>query len=68
MQNDTNPTQMPLYIDVDQKLHADIDKLSIWSEDAMQTGLSQHDAQNPQGEEEEIKGSELIEILQESQR
>ena len=29
MQSDVDPNQMPLYIDADQKLHADADQLSI---------------------------------------
>ena len=45
------------------------DQLSVWSsEDAGQVAHSQNDAQNPQGEEEEVKESELLLIeLQYSQ-
>ena len=32
-------------------------ELSVWSEDQMHQALSQRNAQNPQGEEEEIKES-----------
>lgn len=43
--------------------------MSVWSSEETAGGhmLSQHDAQNPQGEEEEIKESQLILELQQSQ-
>ena len=45
----------------------DLEQLSLWSEDHMHHMLSQRDAQNPQGEEEEMKEtSELQLILQNS--
>ena len=47
-------------------MHAEMADMSVWSEDALNTALSQRDAQNPQGEEEEIKESELQMLLQNS--
>ena len=40
-------------------MQAEMAELSVWSEDVLQAALSQRDAQNPQGEEEEMKESEL---------
>ena len=34
-------------------MHAEMAELSVWSEDALNAAMSQRDAQNPQGEEEE---------------
>ena len=45
----------------------DADHISAWSEDNGATQLTQHDAQNPQGEEEELNDGELHVILQNSQ-
>ena len=47
-------------------MHAEMAELSVWSEDALHAALSQRDAQNPQGEEEEMKESELAQLLQSS--
>ena len=45
------------------QMQADMEQLSVWSEDQLATALSQHDAQNPQGEEEEIKSSNEFQII-----
>ena len=34
-------------------MHAEMADLSVWSEDALNAAMSQRDAQNPQGEEED---------------
>ena len=53
--------------DAEVKNYIDLEQFSVWSEDQMHQVLSQRDAQNPQGEDEEMKGtSELDVILQNS--
>ena len=48
-------------MEADNRLQAEMAELSVWSEDALHQALnSQRDAQNPQGEEEEMKETEQL--------